>query len=102
MGKASRQFQRAAERAALRRTRATNKQKGNAGLVDILLSVIFPLFIAIGLIAMGATSPAEFIVARLGFILAAIDLGGRSVTNLLCTTGQWRGTQGLVTISTRG
>jgi Ca2+/Na+ antiporter len=41
--------------------------------VDVLLGVLFPIFIAVGMMAMGASSPTEFWVAKIGFCLAALD-----------------------------
>jgi hypothetical protein len=49
------------------------------GPIDILLGVLFPIFVTVGSLAMGASTPIEFWAARLGFIFAAIDLGSLTV-----------------------
>lgn len=46
------------------------------GPIEILLGVLAPVFLGTGFLAMGASTPAEFLVARIGFALAAIDVCG--------------------------
>lgn len=48
-------------------------------IVTILVGVLAPAGLAVGLIAMGASTPNEFMVARIGFTVAAIDLGGLTI-----------------------
>ena len=50
------------------------------GPIDILLGVLFPIFVSVGLsLALGASTPLEFWAARVGFALAAIDLAGLTI-----------------------
>jgi hypothetical protein len=45
--------------------------------IEVLLSVLFPILIAVGLtMASVGTTPLEFTVAKIGFVFAAIDVAG--------------------------
>jgi hypothetical protein len=46
------------------------------GPIEILLGVLFPIFITVGLVATSASTTVEFWVARAGFTFAAIDALG--------------------------